>query len=477
MESLTIDRAVVLTSAAIFSPPESRRPGHPLTLVGGLTLLHRTLLTLQRGNIGRLIVVAGEESESLRRQLQQDRRITAEVRWLPIREFPPSDPRTWEVLSAMLGGPYLLAGGSAVFPPSLVVRLREEGGQGGAVVVVRDRPLQRTARERPGEEVSPPGVVIASPSQENPTFVPHTQGGGVVTLEAAQATALTIDLAVIPQGFTSPGWATLQDSPYPIQAALERAVRQGQARLLPLASDWYLEVPRGPADKVAEAVAQAEWTLLRSLKGGLEGFVDRYFNRRCSKWLTRLLLRTPLTPNAITFLSAAIGLLAAVAFAMGGYAAGIIGAVLFQLSAIIDCCDGEVARIKFQESPLGEQLDVALDNVVHVCLFAGMAWAASKTWGSFAFWLGGLAIVGDLASFVVVKKAATVRDALDSGIRRQVDAILNNLASRDFSVLILALALLGRVEWFLLLAAIGSNIFWPVLAWRLNSAPSLKESR
>jgi len=36
-------------------------------------------------------------------------------------------------------------------------------------------------------------------------------------------------------------------------------------------------------------------------------------------------------------------------------------------------------------------------------------------------------------------------------------------------VLILALALVGRVDWFLPLAAIGSNLFWPVLAFQLRS--------
>jgi hypothetical protein len=71
---------------------------------------------------------------------------------------------------------------------------------------------------------------------------------------------------------------------------------------------------------------------------------------------------------------------------------------------------------------------------------------------------------------VVVQRVFKVRDALDTHRRRRVEAILNRLVSRDFSVLILALALIGHVEWFLLLAAIGSNIFWPLLAVQLKPA-------
>ena len=49
----------------------------------------------------------------------------------------------------------------------------------------------------------------------------------------------------------------------------------------------------------------------------------------------------------------AVGLLAAVGFGLGTYTAGIVAALLFQLAAIIDCCDGEVARLTFTESAFG----------------------------------------------------------------------------------------------------------------------------
>ncbi len=123
------------------------------------------------------------------------------------------------------------------------------------------------------------------------------------------------------------------------------------------------------------------------------------------------------------------------------------------------------------ESSFGERLDVALDNVVHIGLYAGMGWAAYRSgWGTFALVLAGLAIIGNAAAFAVVQRAFKVRDVLDTHRRRRVEAILHRLASRDFSVLILALALIGHVEWFLLLAAIGSNIFWPLLALQLKPA-------
>src|SRR5262249_34156243 len=120
---------------------------------------------------------------------------------------------------------------------------------------------------------------------------------------------------------------------YPIRALLERAAGDGLVRVFPTSpgtQHWYREVHR-PADHKA-----AERTLLQSLKGDLEGFVDRYFNRKVSGTLTRVFLKFGLSANAVTAVSLIIGLLSGVSFAIGGYAAGIIGALLFQLSAIVD---------------------------------------------------------------------------------------------------------------------------------------------
>jgi phosphatidylglycerophosphate synthase len=340
-----------------------------------------------------------------------------------------------------------MAGTQALFPPSLVSRVRDEGKKGEPVVVVRDVEIKRATQEAFEAEKS-------------------STAGGVLTLETSAVSTLDLELIAVTEGFISVGAVQAQDGPNPLHAALERGLRLGQVRALPLDGDWYHEV-RSASD---EDVARAESTLLRSLKGGLEGFVDRYFNRKCSKWLTLGLLHTPLTPNGVTVLATLVGLLAAAAFALGGYAAGVIGALLFQLSAILDCCDGEVARLKFLESAFGEQLDVALDNVVHIGLYAGMAWAASQSgWGPFAWLLGGLATLGNLAAFVVVRKATRMKADLAPGPRHRVESLLNRLVSRDFSVIILALAIAGHVEWFLVMAAIGSNLFWPVLAWHLRS--------
>jgi phosphatidylglycerophosphate synthase len=210
----------------------------------------------------------------------------------------------------------------------------------------------------------------------------------------------------------------------------------------------------------------------RPMEAELDGFVDRYFNRKVSASLTPLFLRTGLSPNAITVLSMVIGLLAAASFGVGSYAAGLIGALLFQLAAIVDCCDGEVARLTHKQSRFGEQLDITADNVVHMAIFAGVAWGAYRTQGSGTSWLplllGATAVIGNGCSFWAVTRTRTLRDRrawANPAQAARADFILKNMASRDFSLVLLFFALVGGLEWFLWLAAIGVNVFWIVMAW------------
>ena len=193
-----------------------------------------------------------------------------------------------------------------------------------------------------------------------------------------------------------------------------------------------------------------------------DGFVDRYFNRKCSRPLTQLFLKTPITPNVITLLAMSIGLAAAAAFAYGGYAAGIIGALLFQLSSVVDCCDGEVARIKHLESPFGDRLDVLADNVVHVAIVAGITWTAYREEGSIYLVLGLVAAAGMLIDLFVMLRDSPANVATKS----RINDLLAQLANRDFSILILLLALISHPGWFIWLAAIGSHAYWLLYLWQ-----------
>ncbi len=431
-----------------------RRVG-PLTQVVGIGLFQRSVLTLQRAGIRRLIVLVGSEEDQLKQALGKGPRLTIPVRWMPIREFPLDDPRTWESLAAEAGGFCLVSGVRGVFSRQLIEHLRQEVQDGQAMLVARASTERDQQERRLGLRVT-------------------TQAERLLSLGSSRqddAALVATDVMVLPAGFMSAASrAGIEGGTVPLRRWLERAAEDGRVRVLSTETNpayWYQDL-RDPAD-----VQLAERKLFSSLKGEFEGFVDHYFNRKLSRWFTWGFLAVGFSPNAVTLVATGIGLISAACFAVGSYQAGVIAAVLFQLSAVIDCCDGEVARLTFTESPFGAWLDIALDNVVHMAIFVGIAAGSYlRVVGDDGAWiplvLGAAAVLGNALSFTLVNKAQKIKTASEWKTPLHAawsDFVLKNVASRDFSVIVLLFALFDKLDWFLWMAAIGSVAFSLIMVW------------
>ena len=85
------------------------------------------------------------------------------------------------------------------------------------------------------------------------------------------------------------------------------------------------------------------------------------YQRRLSPYLTRLLVGTTVTANAVTGLMILTGAAAGGALLVPGIVGALLGALLGQLQMLWDCCDGEVARWRGTSSPVG----IFLDKVGH----------------------------------------------------------------------------------------------------------------
>ena len=109
-----------------------------------------------------------------------------------------------------------------------------------------------------------------------------------------------------------------------------------------------------------------------------DGFFSVFVLRKFSKSLTWLAVRVKATPNQITLLSFLIGLYSAYLFSQSSFISTLIAAVLLQVSIIVDCVDGELARYTRQFSKLGAWLDAVTDRVKEYMVFLGLAYGASK---------------------------------------------------------------------------------------------------
>ena len=121
-----------------------------------------------------------------------------------------------------------------------------------------------------------------------------------------------------------------------------------------------------------------ERALLNSAVKSSDGFFTTFFVSPYSKYIARWAARRGLTPNAVTIASLAVGIVAAAAFATGGRAGLVAGAVLLQAAFTLDCVDGQLARYTRTFSKFGAWLDSMFDRTKEYIVYGGLAIGASR---------------------------------------------------------------------------------------------------
>jgi phosphatidylglycerophosphate synthase len=237
---------------------------------------------------------------------------------------------------------------------------------------------------------------------------------------------------------------------------------------------------RTPADLDA-----AEQTIRRASYKDTDNKLAR-FNRRVSLPISVALIRTPLTANQLSVLLVAIGFYAAWLFSLGHYVAGVAGALLSLAASILDGCDGEIARLKYQESALGCWIETFGDYCYYIAIFIGLTIGAVRATHVAAFyWIGGLALAGTLVSFALL---VFLRTRITAGRPERLHAIARTRFTAEptwwsriawrlaFTATrsampygIFAFALVNLLPGIVILAALGSNIYWVSVAVKLRS--------
>jgi phosphatidylglycerophosphate synthase len=139
---------------------------------------------------------------------------------------------------------------------------------------------------------------------------------------------------------------------------------------------------RTPSVDELRAVVQPQGVMARSE----EHWMGRLYMRRVSPYATLALLRTPATPNGVTWLMLASGVAAGAVLGLPGLAAAVGAALLLQLQLLLDCCDGELARWLDRRSPAGVYVDHLAHYVTEAALPIGLGIHADGGWGSSGRW-------------------------------------------------------------------------------------------
>jgi phosphatidylglycerophosphate synthase len=343
--------------------------------------------------------------------------------------------------------------------------------------------------------VTAPAVVLAATRAEQPGAALSIAGLTVLGRALAQLRQSPEVGAILASDGSVPIPAQLPSN-VELRRVADRAAADEMARTLgvpALGADVVrLERKRWEGLRVTDEPSRqaAEDAVFGALYRADLGFVARRFNKPISIWVTRhLLVRSPITPNQITLFAAAVGILGCALMATGRYGWVVAGLACEHIQSVLDGCDGELARVRFQQSRLGAWLDTFVDDVLNVLITVGAGagvWQASGSRlalgcgiaGGAMLVLSNLIIMGDM------RRQQASGDLMDmvwwfSGGRKLgassatqgkpgVGTFLFQLGRRDTAILVwLLFGLVGQLVLVLVMAGIIA------LAWFVASVVQL----
>jgi phosphatidylglycerophosphate synthase len=246
---------------------------------------------------------------------------------------------------------------------------------------------------------------------------------------------------------------------------------RGLERALALVAERELVESFGVAEPWQELETDADVTLARrKVLAGAVGFSDgvvaRHLNHPISRRITERLLSRNIKPWQVSVTVFLLSLAAGAGFAIGHAATG---GCLAQLASVLDGVDGELARVRYQDSPFGGVYDALLDRVGDAVVIGGMtlyAWLTGA--GHVAVVLGFAAVAGSSLSMLVKEKYGTQFQRTYTDDREGLFRWL--LLGRDGRLFLALIAgVTGQVVPVLAYLAIGTHLHAGLRIYRIRT--------
>ena len=178
--------------------------------------------------------------------------------------------------------------------------------------------------------------------------------------------------------------------------------------------------------------------------------LNKYVNRKASEPMARLLAKTRVTPNQVSWAAFGIAILSFISFVLGQ---NIIGGLLAQLTSIVDGVDGDLARLKGMVSEFGGFLDSVLDRYTDILIVLGLTlWSVShETYPG--IWLASFAAIAGTfgVSYTFTRIGSEHRHLFEKGLK--------SFAARDIRLFLIMLGgITGQAYFCLIVIAVLTNL-------------------
>ena len=118
----------------------------------------------------------------------------------------------------------------------------------------------------------------------------------------------------------------------------------------------------------------------------VEEIFDLYIYRPLAFLLVRAVYKTKITPNNITFIAILMGLTAGYFYSLGKPVYFKAGAIFYLAFNILDCSDGQLARLKKNGNHIGRLIDGIGDYIATLAVYIGIAFGFVSKSGNPYYW-------------------------------------------------------------------------------------------
>ncbi len=320
-----------------------RGDSKPLIPLLGVPLIERVILTAKKSGLNDFYVITGHNGNQVRTHLEYFRE-TREINITVIQNEEWEKENGISVLTAKksISENFILLMCDHIFDASILRKLTNEKITEGEVILAVDHNIDNNHRV---DLVDVTKVLVTKANKildigKNLEQY-NAYDTGIYLCSPSIFKALEVS---IPKGDTS------------LSGGIQVMSKNGLVKTIDIGDAYWADIDN------ERMIKKAEKMLLTSLRKQSDGPILRFVNRPISTRITRYLYKSSLTPNQISFISLLFAIFGACFFLLGGYINLVFGAFLAQTSSVIDGIDGEIARLKFQETEFGAWFDAVLDR-------------------------------------------------------------------------------------------------------------------
>ena len=411
---------------------KSKEKPKPLIRLLGLSLIERIILTAKQAGIEEFVVVVGYLGEKIKKELGNGKNLGVNITYIENNEWDRENGISVLMAKEVLKEKFVLLMSDHVFDSQILKRLQKTELKKDECVLVVDR--------------APDKYYI---DLEDATKVKVDDDGYILEIGKDTENFNCVDCGIFllsPLIFSALD-QSVKEGDETLSGGIRILAKKRKIKSLEVGNNFWIDIDTIKSYRMAEKI------LCQKLKKPTDGPISKYLNRPVSIRISKFLVNFNLKPDLISLVSFFLCGLSGLFFSLGGYLYFVIAGVLSQLSSIIDGCDGEIARLKFQSSKYGAWFDAVLDRYADALIIFGMTYGWWKLHLTTDIWLVGfMALIGSfMNSYTAIKYDSIFLTREKSKIKVRI--------GRDIRIFLIMIgAFLNQIYFVLLLLGVLTNL-------------------